>query len=85
MRYVYILVSGTLHPTDQKYWYGIPRAFTTIAKARREMQNILRVNEAEEVEEQYKLDSLQEIENVTYYGEQRRYKASIIITKLELR
>lgn len=79
-RKVYIVKSGTLHPTTREYWLT-PTYFTSKKVALAEADQILDINKAEDI---HSWDRMVEIDpnmimNVDYVGEGGKYKARLIV------
>ena len=84
MKYVYIVKSGSLHPTKQEYWLS-NSYFTSLKVANLEHDQILKINKAEGIEDEFVFDTIGEIKRTKYVGEGGKYKALIVIEKKELK
>jgi hypothetical protein len=80
MRYVYVLKSGTLHPTTKTYWLT-PRYYSSRKLAEREFKQVLEVNQAESIEDTVFNVCDDTLKSVDYIGEQGKYKARLILER----
>jgi len=90
MKFIYKIASGSLNSFTKEYWFN-DSYFTSLKKAEYEITRILKINEAENIKEvrtpskRFVPCSGITIAKINYDGEQGRYKALIILTKLEIR
>ena len=79
-RKVYIVKSGSLHPTTQEYWLT-PTYYTSKKVALLEKDQILEINRAKEIsewDEMIKHDP-HLISMTDYVGEDGKYKARVVV------
>lgn len=89
MKFIYKVASGVLNNYNREYWFT-NSYFTSVKKAELEIKQILEINQAESIVTSSKETNPstfngEELKRVYYIGEQGRYKALIILTKLEIR
>lgn len=74
---IYIVKSGSLHPTLNTYWLT-PSYYTSKAGALHCANQILKVNRAKEIRDEKTL-SEHELKWVDYIGEEGKYKGRVIV------
>jgi hypothetical protein len=88
MKFIYKVASGVLNNYNQEYWFT-NSYFTSQKKAELEIKQILEINQAEAIdittEPNHTGFNGKELSRTYYIGEQGRYKALIILTKVEIR
>lgn len=89
MKFIYKVASGVLNNYNKEYWFT-NSYFTSVKKAELEIKQILEINQADAIDTTTEPNNKstfngEELRRVYYIGEQGRYKALIILTKLEIR
>lgn len=85
-RKVYVVKSGSLHPTKGEYWFT-RYYFSSKKSALKETKQILEINRAKDIvrDDRTIEVSPEMLEFVDYVGEEGRYKGRIIVEWFELR
>ena len=90
MKFIYKVASGSLNNSTKEYWFN-DSYHTSEKKAEHEVAQILKINQAEEIEE-VRTPSKRfvpyngiTLAKINYVGEKGAYRALIILTKLEIR